>query len=50
MELRSWLIRGTLVGLVVLGIGGRLLMRVIAHMPSLDDPRPKQNLRMGNSG
>jgi hypothetical protein len=32
MELRSWLIRGTLVGLVVLGIGGRLLMRVIAHM------------------
>ena len=25
-------IRGTLVGLVVLGIGGRLLMRVIAHM------------------
>ena len=32
MELRSWLVRGTLVGLVVLGIGGRLLMRVIAHM------------------
>ncbi len=32
MELRSWLIRGTLVGLFVLGIGGRLLMRVIAHM------------------
>ncbi|HEV2040009.1 MAG TPA: hypothetical protein VGT81_08190 [Casimicrobiaceae bacterium] len=32
MELRSWVIRGTLVGLVVLGIGGRLLMRVIAHM------------------
>jgi len=32
MELRTWLIRGTLVGLVVLGIGGRLLMRLIAHM------------------
>ncbi|PYO05981.1 MAG: hypothetical protein DMD30_13325 [Gemmatimonadetes bacterium] len=32
MELRSWLIRGTLVGLFVLGISGRLLMRVIAHM------------------
>ncbi|HEX9607406.1 MAG TPA: hypothetical protein VF962_09265 [Gemmatimonadaceae bacterium] len=32
MDLRSWLIRGALVGLVVLGIGGRLLMRVIAHM------------------
>ena len=32
MELRTWLIRGSLLGLVVLGIGGRLLMRVIAHM------------------
>jgi hypothetical protein len=32
MELRTWLIRGALVGLVVLGVGGRLLMRVIAHM------------------
>lgn len=32
MELRSDLIRGTLIGLVTLGIGGRLLMRVIAHM------------------
>ncbi|HEY3134057.1 MAG TPA: hypothetical protein VGJ47_05450 [Gemmatimonadaceae bacterium] len=32
MELRYWLTRGTLVGLVVLGIGGRLLMRVVAHM------------------
>jgi hypothetical protein len=32
MELRSWLIRSSLVGLVVLGIGGRLLMRIIAHM------------------
>lgn len=32
MELRYWLIRGALVGFVVLGIGGRLLMRVIAHM------------------
>lgn len=32
MELRHWLTRGALVGLVVLGIGGRLLMRVVAHM------------------
>lgn len=31
-ELKCWLIRGALVGLIVLGIGGRLLMRVIAHM------------------
>ena len=30
--LRSDLLRGTLVGLVILGIGGRLLMRVVAHM------------------
>jgi hypothetical protein len=32
MELRSDLIRATLLGLIILGIGGRLLMRVIAHM------------------
>ena len=32
MELRYWLTRGALVGLVVLGIGGRILMRVVAHM------------------
>jgi len=32
MQLRSDLIRGTLLGLIILGIGGRLLMRVIAHM------------------
>jgi hypothetical protein len=32
VELRSDLIRGTLLGFVILGIGGRLLMRVIAHM------------------
>lgn len=31
-ELGSWLMRTALVGLVVLGIGGRLVMRVIAHM------------------
>ncbi|HEX6627570.1 MAG TPA: hypothetical protein VF105_06425 [Gemmatimonadaceae bacterium] len=31
MELRRWLLRGAAVGLIVLGIGGRLLMRVIAH-------------------
>lgn len=32
MQLRSDLIRATLLGLIILGIGGRLLMRVIAHM------------------
>lgn len=32
MELKSDLLRGTLLGLIILGIGGRLLMRVIAHM------------------
>ena len=32
MELRSSLIRGTLLGLLILGVGGRLLMRVVAHM------------------
>jgi len=31
MELRRWLLRGAVAGLIVLGIGGRLLMRVIAH-------------------
>ncbi|HKR09875.1 MAG TPA: hypothetical protein VJS39_11835 [Gemmatimonadaceae bacterium] len=31
MELRRWLLRGAVVGLLVLGIGGRLLMRVMAH-------------------
>jgi hypothetical protein len=32
MGVRSDLIRGTVLGLVILGVGGRLLMRVIAHM------------------
>ena len=32
MQLTFWLARGAVVGLVVLGVGGRLLMRVIAHM------------------
>ena len=32
MGLRSDLLRGALLGLLVLGIGGRLLMRGIAHM------------------
>ena len=31
MELRRWILRGGVVGLLVLGIGGRLLMRLIAH-------------------
>ena len=32
MELRSDLIRATLLGMIILGIGGHLLMRVVAHM------------------
>jgi hypothetical protein len=32
VELRSDLLRGAVFGLIVLGVGGRLLMRVIAHM------------------
>ncbi len=32
MGLKSDLLRGALFGLIILGIGGRLLMRVIAHM------------------
>lgn len=32
MELRSDLVRATFLGLLILGIGGRLIMRVIAHM------------------
>ena len=31
MELKRWVLRGSVLGLVILGIGGRLLMRVIAH-------------------
>ena len=31
MELKRWLLRGSLLGFVVLGIGGRWLMRLIAH-------------------
>jgi hypothetical protein len=32
MTLRADLIRGTLLGMIILGIGSRLLMRVVAHM------------------
>lgn len=32
MDLRSDLVRGTLLGLGILGIGGRLLMRVVANL------------------
>src|SRR5688500_15978690 len=32
MELRTDLIRGTFLGMIILGIGSRLLMRVVAHM------------------
>src|SRR5687768_7189080 len=32
MEFRPSLIRATLLGLVILGIGGRALMRVVAHI------------------
>jgi hypothetical protein len=31
MELKRWVLRGAVLGLVILGIGGRLLMRVIAY-------------------
>ena len=31
MELKRWVLRGGVLGLVILGVGGRLLMRVIAH-------------------
>lgn len=31
MELKRWVLRGGLLGLVVLGVGGRVLMRIIAH-------------------
>src|SRR5438045_9510190 len=30
--LKYWLTRGALIGLIVLGIGGRILMRIIAHV------------------
>ena len=30
-ELGPWLLRGMVVGLIVLGAGGRVLMRIIAH-------------------
>ena len=32
MEFRATVIRATLLGLIILGIGGRALMRVAAHM------------------
>ena len=32
MELKRWLVRGALVGLIVLGIGGRLVMRLVAYL------------------
>ena len=31
MELGRWVLRGAALGLLVLGVGGRLLMRVVAH-------------------
>jgi hypothetical protein len=36
MELKRWLVRGALVGLIVLGIGGRLVMRLVAHLEHRD--------------
>ena len=45
MELRYWLVRGAVVGLIVLGVGGRLLMRVIAHM----EHRPAMVLTLGGT-
>ena len=32
MELRTDLLRGALLGFLILGIGGRLIMRIVAHM------------------
>ncbi|MFL5487181.1 MAG: hypothetical protein ACJ8AJ_01735 [Gemmatimonadaceae bacterium] len=32
MEATSWLVRGSVAGFIILGVGGRVLMRVIAHM------------------
>ena len=40
-----WLLRGTVIGTVVLGIGGRLLMRVVAHM----EHRPEFVLTFGGT-
>lgn len=31
MELTRWVLRAAVLGLIVLGVGGRLLMRLIAH-------------------
>jgi hypothetical protein len=45
MELRYWLTRGAVAGLIVLGIGGRLLMRIIAHM----EHRPIMVLTVGGT-
>ena len=44
-EMSFWLLRGAATGLIVLGIGGRTLMRVIAHM----ERRPQFVLTLGGT-
>lgn len=44
-ELSFWVLRGAAAGLIVLGIGGRALMRVIAHM----EHRPQLVLTPGGT-
>ena len=40
-----WLVRGVVIGTLVLGVGGRVLMRVIAHM----EHRPQFLLTVGGT-
>jgi hypothetical protein len=44
-ELVLWLFRGATLGLLILGIGGRALMRVVAHM----EHRPQLVLTVGGT-
>lgn len=44
-DLGHWSLRGAVLGLLILGIGGRLLMRVIAHM----EHRPQFVLTVGGT-
>ena len=44
-EMSFWLLRGAATGLIVLGIGGRALMRVVAHM----EHRPQLVLTLGGT-
>lgn len=44
-ELPRWLLRGAAAGLIILGAGGRVLMRIIAHM----EHRPQFVLTFGGT-